>query len=160
MFTVSDFVSIILLILACVFGYLAFNERSKDNSTLYQSVSAVIYDVYTEPQYTTDANGYNYVQYQLFPMYKYTVGQNQFVGRYLEGTYNEGYQGVAYSRILNGEKNMNVFYEKANPSNSARSFPKNNFMMYLVLTAVAIFIAIIVKFGKFSSPRSYGPRYY
>jgi len=157
MSVVRDVFAVIFVVAACFFGFLAYTERNKDNSGLYQSISAIIYDVYTEPQYTTDANGWNHTEYKLYPMYKYTVGTNQYVGRYLEGTYAEGFQGGAYSRIMNGQKNINIFYEKANPSNSVLTFAKNNMVGYVIAVVIFLVLALISKVATFTPAPVYGP---
>jgi len=148
-----DIITSIFIIVVGIFGMLAYREHSKDNSSLYEKVDAKITDVQSETIYDNN----NVPSINLYAAYKYTVDKNDFTGRYLHGNYSVLFQQTGYNEILNGKRDIKVFYEKANPMNSALSFPKNNFILYAVITVVAVVVAIVSAFVTFGTPKYISP---
>ena len=145
------------LVISIILGYLAYNERSKDNSNLYQLVPAVLYNVRVESKsvQNTSSTGSitiinNNTQYNLYNQYKYTVDGKEYTGEYLNGNYTSYL--IVENEIKNrkANKNINVYYEKANPSRSVQNYSKNNLIAYAIGAIIVLIISFLIKFGTFS----------
>lgn len=145
------------LVISIILGYLAYNERSKDNSNLYQLVPAVLYNVRIQSKnvQSTSSTGSltivnNNTQYDLYNQYKYKVDGREYTGEYLNGSYTSYLvvQNEINNRMAN--KNINVYYEKANPSRSVQNYSKNNLIAYAAGAIIVLILSLLVKFGTFS----------
>jgi hypothetical protein len=151
-----NIILIIGLILTVVFAYLAYNERNKDNSNLYQAIKANIVSVRQQPIYDNNTLRYTY---DMYVQYTYNVNNLNYTGEYLYGNYPEGGQLGAYQQIMAGASTpIDIFYEKANPGKSVRTYAKNNLMTYIGLAVVSLVVGLIF---KFSPPPTFvvGPTY-
>jgi len=144
-----DLFTSLFIILTGVFAVLASREYSKDNSSLYQKVNAKITESESESIYDDNNNK----SINIYAVYKYTVDKNDYRGRYLHGNYSVLFQQMGYNEILNGNRDIQVYYEKANPINSAKSFPKNNFVLYAGIAVAGVIAALIAAFVPVSSVR-------
>jgi hypothetical protein len=142
-----DLFTSLFIILTGVFAVLASREYSKDNSSLYQKVNAKITESESESIYDDNNNR----SINIYAVYKYTVDKNDYRGRYLHGNYSVLFQQMGHDEILNGKRDIEVYYEKANPSNSAKSFPKNNFILYAAITVACVIGALIAAFVPVAS---------
>jgi len=158
MSSIKNIVFYVGLVISVILAFLAYNERTKDNSNLYQLVPAVLYNVRIQSkniQSTSSAGSItivnNNTQYELYNQYKYTVDGKEYIGEYLNGSYNS--YSIVQNEINNrmANKNINVYYEKANPSKSVINYSKNNLMGYAIGSVVVLIISLIIKFGNFSN---------
>jgi len=154
MSVIQDILFYIGLVISIIFGYLAYNERSKDNSSLYKLVPAVLYNVRIQNrnvQSTSSAGSItivnNNTQYDLYNQYKYTVDGKEYLGEYFNGSYTSYLfvQNEINRRIAN--KNINVYYEIANPSKSVQNYLKNNFIPYAIGAVIVLIISLVIKFS-------------
>jgi hypothetical protein len=150
MSSVKEIVFFIGLVISVILGYLAYNERTKDNSNLYQLVPAVLYNVKIQSKnvQSTSSTGSitivnNNTQYDLYNQYKYTVDGKGYTGEYLNGSYNSYLivQNEINNRMAN--KNINVYYEIANPSRSVLNYSRNNLIAYAAGAVIVLILSLL-----------------
>lgn len=147
---------VLSIILAVTLGYFAYLEHTKDNSILHQSIQATIMKVLIKERDVTgnsaSIGGITIVNkrktYEVWPQYQYKVNNVLYTGEYKTNVYNSiSAAQNEYNYVMNNNKQIKIFYVRANPKSSALSYPKNNMKPYLIGACVAGVVAIITRYS-------------
>ena len=157
---IKDIVLLICITACIALAYFGYQELSKDNSSKYDQIQATIVNVLLKDNFVQSSSSVGNTkiidrrtQYEVWPQYQYTVNNRIYNGQYKLATFSS--MSMAQNEYNNIMKNptrqkLTVYYEKANPGNSAFSFPKNNAIGFFAGAVVLLIVGLVVKFGQFN----------
>jgi hypothetical protein len=152
---------LLICILGCIaLAYFGYQELSKDNSSKYKQTQATVVNVLIKDNFVQTSSSVgntkiinNTTQYEVWPQYQYTVDNKMYSGQYKLATYNS--MSIAqneYNRIMRTASidKLSIYYEIANPGNSAFNFPKNNAFGFFAGAVVVLIVGLVAKYGQFN----------
>ena len=165
---IGDIVLVICIIACIALAYFGYKELSKDNSSKYAQIQATIVNVRLKDNFvqSTSSVGNTKIvdrrtEYEVWPQYQYTVKGKLYTGEYKLAKYSSMSMAQnEYNDIMRNaaRQKLSVYYEIANPGNSALNFPKNNAIGFFVGAFVVLIVGLVAKFAKFTfvSPQQQG----
>ena len=157
---IRDIILAICVLGCIVLAFFGYKELSKDNSSKYAKIQATIVNVRLKDNFVQSSSSFGNTkiidrrtEYEVWPQYQYTVNKNVYTGEYKLAKYSS--MSMAQNEINDIMKNafrqkLIVYYEIANPRNSAFSFPKNNSVGFFIGSVVVLIIGLIAKFAQFN----------